>query len=131
MIRYIIVLIVAFLAVGGCGGGGGNDEECDFDFDSFLNGPNATEATTAWDCEDQFAFFAFQAFEDGTGFSTGVGAFTFQRAGCRRAVFQSGSGNGEIKNLEGSIDSGILTYEQVSDNPNLNTGPAACILVDL
>lgn len=131
MIRYIIVLLVAFLAVGGCGGGGGNDGECDFDFDSFLNGPNAAEATTAWDCVDEFGNFAFQAFADGTGFSTGAGPLTYQQTGCRRAAIQTGFGNAEVINLDGSIDSGILTFEQISNEPELDTGPAGCVLVNL
>ena len=131
MLKYIIVVLISFLAIGGCGGGG-NDGECDFDFDSFLNGPDAATATTVWSCVgDLSGEFAFQAFEDGTAFSSDLGPITYQQTGCRRAAFQSGSGNGEIINLEGSITSGILTYEQISNNPDLDIGPVGCVWVDL
>lgn len=131
MLKYVIVVLISFLAIGGCGGGG-NDGECDFDFDSFLNGPNADTATTAWSCVgDLSGEFAFQAFEDGTGFSSDLGPLTYQQIGCRRAAFQSGFGNAEVIDLNGSIASGILTYEQISNNPDLDIGPVGCVLVDL
>ena len=122
-------MFLAVGAIGGCGGGGGSDE-CDFDFNSFLNGPNAQFADSEWDCIDNFfELFAFQAFEDGAGFSTDLGPFTFQQIGCRRAAFQSGLGDGEIVNIEGSIASGVLTFDQVSNVPELDGLSAGCLLV--
>ncbi len=115
----ILIVLVAFMSIGGCGGGdGGGNGGCDFDFDSFLNGPNAQSANSEWDCivEDIVGIIAFQAFEDGTGFSSEIGPFTYQQTGCRSARFQSGEGSGSVVLIEGSIASGILTFTQLSDD---------------
>lgn len=125
----LALIVVAFLAVGGCGGGGGGGG-CDFDFDSFLNGPNAPGATSQWNCISEVTGeFAFQAFEDGTAFSTGLGPITYEQTGCRSADFQSGFGNAEVVNLDGSIQSGILTYDQISNEPDLDIGSVGCVLL--
>jgi len=128
MKRIIGLVLIAFLAVGGCSGGGGGDE-CNFDFDSFLNGPNAQLANSEWDCTSAVTGeFVFQAFEDGTGLSSDIGPLTWQQSGCRSAAFQSGFGDGDIINLEGSKASGIITYDQVSNVPELDIGAVGCKL---
>jgi len=89
------LILISFMLVGGCGGGsdgdsGGEVEACNFVLSTFLNGPNAEQSDSLWDCiNEDGRLFAFQAFEDGTGFSTGVGPFTFQETGCREITFQS------------------------------------------
>jgi len=98
---------------------------------AFLNGPTAEQANSFWDCDSEVGTFEFQAFEDGTGFSTGVGPFTFQETGCRQITFQSAFGEAMVINIEGSTASGIGTFEQVSEVPVLDTGFAACVLIEL
>jgi len=117
--------------IGGCGGGGG--DACDFVLSVFFNGANAEEATSLWDCEGSspgeiVPDFTFQAFDDGTGFSSQLGPFTFQETGCRRASFQSRAGDGSEINIGGSIASGILTFDQISSVPELNNISAGCVL---
>ena len=50
-------------------------ETCDLS--GVTNGPNASGATTYWDCGGTNGEFQFQAFDDGTGFSSAIGAFEF------------------------------------------------------
>ena len=119
--------------IGGCGGGGGEGDACDFVLSVFFNGANADEATSQWNCEGSspgeiVPDFVFQAFDDGTGFSSAVGPFTFQETGCRRASYQSGAGNATVSNIQGSIDSGILTFFQTSSTPELDNISAGCEL---
>jgi len=110
----ILFIFMALGNMGGCGGGGGG---CDFDFDSFLNGANSQAQTTQWDClADDGTISTFAAFEDGTGVDTTIGVFTYERTGCRSASYQGSLDSGEVVNLEGSIESGILTFIQLSDN---------------
>ena len=132
--KIVAVVLLSLGLIGGCGGSGGG-EGCDFDFDAFLNGVNANQATSQWDCVGSkpgeiVPDFVFQAFEDGTGFSTSdVGIFTFQQTGCRSLNYQSGAGNATISNIQGSIDSGVLTFFQTSSTPELDDISSGCILV--
>jgi len=126
--KIVSVVLLSFFIIGSCGGSGGG-EGCDFDFDAFLNGANAQVADSQWDCVDNFdELFSFQIFEDGTGFSTGVGVFTYQQTGCRSLNFQSAPGNATVSNIQGSIDSGFLTFFQTSSTPELNDISSACVL---
>lgn len=50
-------------------------ETCDLS--GVTNGPNAQSATSYWDCGGTGAAFQFQAFDDGTGFSSTIGPFEF------------------------------------------------------
>ena len=127
MRRVIGLVLIAFMVIGGCGGGSGG-EDCDFDFNSFLNGPNAQSIESQWLCASNAGEFIFVAFEDGTGESTGIGVFTYQQTGCRRAEFQSGVANGEIFDLEGSVLSGILTFKIDYDDPEFIDENVGCLL---
>jgi len=112
--------------------GGGEGEQCDFDFDAILNGANTELANSEWTCIDNFEqVFTVRVFEDGTGFSSSVGFFTFQQTGCRSLDFQSAVGNATVSNLQGSIDSGIVTFFQSSSILELDGISASCILVIL
>jgi len=57
-------------------------ETCDLS--GAFNGANAQSATSFWDCNGSSGPFQFQAFADGTGFSSNIGAFAFDLAdgGC-------------------------------------------------
>ena len=114
-----IIAITVFILIGlvGCDGGGdSSNEQCNFDFNSILNGIDAQQATSQWSCQsDDGQIFILQAFLDGTGFSTALGAFTFQQTGCTSADFQIGEELGSIFDIVGSIQSGILTFTLVFD----------------
>ncbi len=56
-----------------------------------LNGPNAQNSDSFWDCTGTSGTFQFQAFGDGTGFSTAIGAFEFDLVG-------NGCGFGKLSN---------------------------------
>ena len=132
--KIVAVVLLSLGLIGGCGGGGGGDDACDFVLSAFFNGANANQATSLWDCVGSSPGeivddIEFQAFEDGTGFSTGVGVFTFQQTGCRSLNFQSGAGNATVSNIQGSINSGFLTFFQSSSTPELDDISAGCILV--
>jgi hypothetical protein len=127
-----VVILIAMGAIGGCGGSSGSGS-CDFDFNSFLNGANADEAFSQWSCVGSkpgsiVLDFVFQAFEDETGFSTNVGPFTYEQTGCRSIRFQSGLGDGNVINLDGSNESGILTFDQTSSTPGLDGISSGCLL---
>lgn len=121
------LLIVFILIMLGCDGGGNDSQPCDFDFDSFLNGINSQQASSLWSCEsDDGQIFIFQAFIDGTGFSTGIGIFTYEQTGCRSADFQGIESSGNIFDIDGSTQSGILIFMLAIDNGNLNS--VGCLL---
>lgn len=129
MNRMIASLAIATLAIlfGSCGGGGGG-EDCDFALEAFANGANASTQVSEWDCVDsegkplQAAFFL-----DGTGYSSQVGTFTWEKTGCRSFEFVSTFGRGEIVDIDGSIESGVFTATQISrDLGNLSI---SCVLV--
>jgi len=123
-----ILVLLVLLNIGGCGGGGSSDSTCDFDFNSFLNGPNAQQADSQWDCinsADEVS--SFQAFEDGAGFSSIIGPFTYERIGCRSASVDSAAGSSVVNNIDGSIESGILTFTQTFDADG--TFDVGCVLV--
>lgn len=127
MRKWIALLVfVGFLV--GCGGGGGGGT-CDFIIEDFLNGPNAQMQDSFWSCQGGGGAFDFVAFEDGTGFSTGAGVFTWQETDCREIDFVSSAGSGIITDIQGSIQSGIITYTQISND--LGTFSVGCFLVVL
>ena len=124
MRQVLVFILLTVLVVTGCGGG---DDNCDFEFSSFLNGQDERSQTSEWDCvTEENHIFSFAAFEDGTGFSTDVGVFTYQQTGCRRAAFQSEFGSGDIVDIQGSRASGVLTFTQISDD--LGDVSAFCVL---
>jgi len=126
----VLVLLLAFMNIGGCGGGSSSDDGCDFNFNGFLNGSNAQSQTSEWAClASDGNISTFAAFEDGTGVSTEYGIFTYNRSGCRSATYQGLLDSGELVNLEGSIALGILSFVQLSDN--FGQFDVGCLLVIL
>jgi len=125
-----LVSLLAFMIIVGCGSSNGNGG-CDFDLNGISNGSNAQSANSEWACESSTGeLFIFQAFDNGTGFSTGLGIFTIQQSGCRSIDFQSSMGNGEIFNINGSTSSGTLTFTQ-RFNETGETFNVGCLLVIL
>lgn len=92
-----------------------DDGECNFDFDEILNGSTRSSQTSEWDCVGDGEVFSVAFFEDETGFDSDLGPFTWERSGCRSLDFFSGFGVGEIFDLQGSIDSGIISFAQTID----------------
>jgi hypothetical protein len=98
----ITLIMVAFLAMGGCGGGGGND--CEFIPLDIVNGPNALEANSFWECENSLdESFQFSIFTDGTAIRTGTPIDQWFRTGCRTIDFLTSLNDpaGRDSNLEG------------------------------
>lgn len=107
-----VTLILIFAVVVSCDDDGG---KCNFDFDGILNGSTRPSQTSEWDCVGDGEVFSVAFFENETGFDSDLGVFTWERNGCRSLVFFSGFGVGEIFDLQGSIDSGIISFAQTID----------------
>ena len=126
------LILVAFLAVVGCGGsGGGGDGGCDFDILTLANGPNALQADSLWSCTNTADdVYEISVFEDGTGISSAVGVFTWVQTGCRSIeLFIDGLSAGDVFNIDGDFGLGFLNYdEQLIGKPETS---ADCVLVFL
>jgi len=125
----LLFVALAFMNIGGCGGGGGN--ACDFVLSDIFNGPDAPQADSLWDCIDSDGeLFDFQVFGNETGVATEVGLFVWEQTGCRRINIQfeedGEEGEAVVKNIQGSIDSGELTFDFKIDG---ETFSAECFLV--
>lgn len=113
----IYSVLSAIVLLASCGGGGSGDTAppvtsgnppCTFDPKPFLNGARTTEATSVWQCTGTgVSPFDFLAFEDGSGYSSGVGDFRWRSSAC-----------GQI-----SIDASVpQTISQISVNVAAGTG---------
>ena len=107
-----LTLVLIFAFVIGCDD---DDGGCKFDFDDILNGPTRPSQTSEWDCVGDGEEFSVAFFENETGFDSDLGVFTWERSGCRSLFFFSGFGVGEIFDVQGSIDSGIISFAQTID----------------
>ena len=116
------MIIAACLAITACGGGGG---ACNFDILTFTNGATVATATSAWACQCGNQVFAFVFADDGAGFDTTIGAFTWTETGCRQVAIDSAFGDATITDIDGSIASGIATFHQSGD---LGEGDCSCVL---
>lgn len=133
---FTILSLIGMTVVGsvGCGSaesdqlGLNTSESCDFQLSSFMNGPNSQEATTFWNCTEGGRSNDLVVFADGTGASELNGAFTWRQTGCRSVSYDGGSVSGEITDINGSIESGILTAK---DHYNGQTYNASCVLRNL
>lgn len=110
------ILIVAMLS--GCGGSGGSDGDgggsaggapstdeaaCSFDIATFLNGATAADSTTAWACDDGTNSYLFQIYADGTGYSTGMGVFTWAENGCGQVEITGANGTSAITDISAQV----------------------------
>ncbi len=107
-----LTLILIFAFVVSCDD---DDGECNFDFGEILNGSTRSSQTSEWDCVGDGEVFSVAFFGDETGLDSDLGPFTWERSGCRSLDFFSGFGVGEIFDLQGSIDSGIISFAQTID----------------
>ena len=127
--KIVAVVLLSFGLIGGCGGGGGGDGDvCDFSINEITNGPDSFNAFSLWACINELdEEFIFQVFDDGKGFSDGIGIFTWVRTGCRSASVDGELASGDITNIEGSTFIGLLTFdEQLNQRP---TDSVICVLV--
>jgi len=126
-----LTLILLLLLFSSCGGASGEDligldaseQNCNFHMADFLNGNNAQDASTYWDCRAGNQVGVGGWFRDGTGVSDGV-AFTWSQTGCD-SIDYVGTVAGEVTNMRGSINSGIFTYTQRSNGYTQNV---SCVL---
>ncbi len=119
-----VIMLATLLIVAGLSacGGGGSDEPCSFDISDFTNGANATVTTSVWNCTSSASSYTFAFYNDGTGYSSALGGFTWEEVGCQQVDITDADGIDQIRNLEGSIASGIGTFTQTRpDGSELTT----------
>jgi hypothetical protein len=56
-----------------------------------------------------------------------VGPFTWQETDCRAISYQTGFGSGEVSNINGSTESGIVTFTDTFEGESANV---SCVLDD-
>ncbi len=119
------VLALAVMAFSACGSDGG---DCDIDYTPFMNGADADHDDSAWVCaSDDIDPFLFQIFEDGTGISSEIGAFTWEESGCGEFAVE-GALDQTISNIDGSVASGIGSFDITFEDGD--TASVGCELLD-
>lgn len=123
--KIIVVIIIALGAAGGCG------SDCGFNLSAILNGPSPSQALSQWNCVgsrdgQSVPQFVIQFFGDGTGFNDATGPFIYNRTGCRSLSYESDTDEAIITNLQGSVQSGILIFDQSSTVPEQDRIQGAC-----
>ncbi|MGE0630925.1 MAG: hypothetical protein AB7O96_00840 [Pseudobdellovibrionaceae bacterium] len=98
---------------------------CDFQISDFTNGDTSQNASSQWNCQSNGQSFAFQIFDDGTGYSTAGGAFTWSQTGCTDIELESSVATEKVSNINGSIQSGIITFK---DSALGVTANVSCVL---
>lgn len=126
----LTLLIFLFVACGGGGSGQSTtgDDDC-LDTSTVTNGPNASNTDSFWDCNSDTGAFDVQFYDDGTGLSTAVGAFTWKETGCNQFEISDAFDDSVVDNIEGSVASGIFTFDQTFSNGTKID--VSCILFDL
>ena len=126
--KIVAVVLLSLGLIGGCGGGGGGGEDCDFSINEITNGTDSFNAFSLWACINELdEEFNFSVFDNGTGFSDGIGIFTWMRTGCRSASVDGELASGDITNIEGSIFIGLLTFDEQLNQVPINS--VVCVLV--
>ena len=126
---WMIAAFALLLGLSACGGGGGS-ETCDFEIDSFTNGADVESATSMWNCQSSSGSeYTFAFYDDGTGVSSALGAFTWSDAGCQSVDIAAYNGTNQIRDIEGSRISGIGTFRQIG--PSGTEATASCTLQTL
>lgn len=120
--KKILFTLFFVLLLTACGNGGDNNT-CS-NIDDFVNGATSKTASSVWSCfsENQTAKFAL--FQDGTGISDTIGAFTWEETGCNEISYD-GIRKGLITNISGSIESGVFVF---TDNFKGISIKASCVL---
>ena len=73
-----VLLVAALTGIFTACGGGDAGGTCSFDIDSFTNGTDAVTVSSVWDCTSSNSSYTFAFYADGTGYSSALGAFTWQ-----------------------------------------------------
>lgn len=125
VVKIIVVAVAALGAVGGCG------SDCGFDLRAILNGPSPTQALSQWSCVgsrngQSVPEFVIQFFGDGSGFNDATGPFTYKLTGCRSLSYESDTDEARITNIQGSVFSGILIFDQSSTVADQDGIQGAC-----
>lgn len=109
---FLLSLILALGNMGGC-----TDSTCDLILNSILNGSSINDQTSEWDCKrGGETVFTLALFGDMTGTRSDIGDFVYDRTECRRIVFENADGTGKLTGLDGDSRTGLLSFEQVSDD---------------
>lgn len=120
--------VISSLSLVACGGGGTGDS-CTFDISDFTNGANASVTQNVWNCASSNSSYTFAFYGDGAGYSSALGAFTWDEVGCRAVDIVAANGTNQIRAIEGSIASGIGTFTQTT--PGGTELTASCTLGNL
>lgn len=125
-----LIACVIFLLGNSCGSSSGS-ESCSLDINDFTNGANAAAAVSVWSCRSSGASssYTFAFYDDGTGYGSTLGAFTWSETGCQQVDVAAYNGTNQIRDIEGSIASGIGTFRQIQ--PNGTESTASCTLQSL
>lgn len=106
-----------------------SEVECDFIISEFTNGEDATQVLNHWSCQasSSQSLFVITIFNDGTGNSSAIGTFTWQKKACGELKVISSYGQLTIYNLAGSIQSGVGSFYQKFDS----TGEEITVVCEL
>jgi len=118
-----VVALFFILVTGNISGCGEVGQKCNFNLNIFFNGSSIDEQTSEWDCKrGGETVFTLGLFGDFTGVRSDIGDFIFNQDRCEIIDFETPSGTGELKNIEGNVASqggvtiGNLAFDQVSDD---------------
>ena len=130
--KIVAVVLLSLGLIGGCGGGGGGGDACDFSIDEVTNGPDSFNAFSLWACTNELdEEFNFQVFDNGAGFSDGIGIFTWVRTGCRSVSVDGELASGDITNLVHTHSEiefiGLLAFDEQLNQVPINS--VICVLV--
>ena len=76
-------------------------KDCEFSIDTITNGTDLDNVISFWSCLDSESdMHDFSIFENGTGLSSDIGAFTWIRTGCNSMKIQFSLGAADILEIE-------------------------------
>ncbi len=118
-----VVALFFILVTGNIGGCGDVGQKCNLDLNIFYNGSSIDDQSSEWDCKrGGETVFTMGLFGNFTGVRSDIGNFIFNQDQCEIIDFETLSGTGMLKNIEGSVFTqgdntfGNLAFDQVSDD---------------
>ena len=117
MKKKLSMICTLMILTAACGGG---SDSCSVVVEDFTNGANATVTENIWNCISTNSSFTFAFYDDGTGLSSALGAFTWEEVGCQELDVEAVTGTNHVTNAAGSIASGILTFTQTLGSTSIH-----------